>query len=229
MESLRNLQNIQILTIYGLNDIKEGACFFLHRNLHHLDLNMNKLFRLPSYCINSSCLPYLAHLTLMVKDINEQDMISLGGLPELRYLNLMMECSLSVNNLPGRDGFFKKLRFCMMQDSMIQFLPNEDSSVSFHIWNKDKGEMPFGRNKKNEKCRIASSFMPNVEVLKFGVPVRALGHFNIVDDGLGLEYLSSLEKVIAFLDCEDANAQEVEMVQSDLRLIAAHIHPKRPS
>ncbi|TVU41664.1 hypothetical protein EJB05_15203, partial [Eragrostis curvula] len=231
MESLRSLNNIQHLQVYGYEHfdvtIWEAAGFFLPRHLRHLDLDLNWLSRLPSYCISPTCLPHLSYLCLNVKYMDEVDLKALSGLPELRFLRLRTLFTVSLN-IPASDGFFQKLRFCVMRYSMVQFITNEDSSVSFHMWNRHEGDVPFGSRTKNRQCRVAPTFMPKVEVLEFMVPVRALNDGNGTCDYLGLERLVSLRKVRAEPDCGGAYVSEVEEVESSLRH-AAEVHPNRPT
>ncbi|TVU41656.1 hypothetical protein EJB05_15195, partial [Eragrostis curvula] len=166
--------------------------------------------------LDPTSLPYLSYLSLNVRYMDEMDLKVLGGLPELRFLRLKTHTTLSLI-IPACDGFFRKLRFCMMCDSMVQFITNEDSSVSFHMWNRHYGGVPFSSLTKNEKCRAAPNFMPKVEFLGFKVPVGALKDGNGTCDNLGLEHLSSLRKVEAWLDCRCAYTAEVEEVEAALR------------
>ncbi|TVU41599.1 hypothetical protein EJB05_15131, partial [Eragrostis curvula] len=210
MASLCNLHNIQHLNVCG------SQSFILPRHLRHLGLEEIWLSRLPSYRMTPTYLPYLSYLCLNLNLMDETDLKVLSGLPELSYLRLRTLSTVSLN-IPANDGFFQKLRFCMMMYSMVQFINNEDSSVSFHMWNGVEGDIPFGSRKKNEQCRVVPNVMPNVELLDFAVPVRALKDGNGTCDNLGLEHLASLRKVRATTNCRGACTAEVEEVEASLR------------
>lgn len=97
--------------------------------------------KLPSCTNPSSCLVKLSHLELYVIDMDEQSMQTLGGLPELRHLVLLLttESTVTVTNI-ATDGCFQKLRSCKFiysraLYSMVQLALNDDCSVSFTLWN----------------------------------------------------------------------------------------------
>ena len=86
-------------------------------------------------CINPSRLPNLSHLYLRVKDIDEQDLRILGGLPELRSLELDVQstaqvvCNNPTTDAAGDGHPFKKLRLCNLWFSKLRLvLPSNDAS-----------------------------------------------------------------------------------------------------
>ena len=101
--------------------------------------------KLPSCTSPSSCLVKLPHLELYAIDMDEQSMQTLGGLPELRHLVLLLTTestvarSVTVTNI-ATDGCFQKLRSCKFiysraLYSMVQLALNDDCSVPFTLWN----------------------------------------------------------------------------------------------
>lgn len=72
--------------------------------------------------------------------MDEQDLKTLGGLPELRFLALDVwpRSSAMISNINDSDDacYFPKLRSFSLHGSMLLFIGSkEDMSVSFHIWN----------------------------------------------------------------------------------------------
>jgi len=114
----------------------EAAGFLLPRCLRQLVLANWVIFsRFPSLCINPSRLPNLSHLYLRVKDIDEQDLRILGGLPELRSLELDVQstaqvvCNNPTTDAAGDGHPFKKLRLCNLWFSKLRLvLPSNDAS-----------------------------------------------------------------------------------------------------
>ncbi|CAO2164318.1 unnamed protein product, partial [Urochloa humidicola] len=210
MESLCNLTKIHHLQIHSMHIngsvtlkvlrrliwINENVAweFVLPRHIRHLEVSSITFSRLPA-CINPSLLPYLSYLHLMVHPIDERDLKVLGSLPELNFLRLVTFSTVTGCDIAG-DGYFKKLRFCSMPCSMVQFLPNnKENIICFHVWN-GFGSMPFVASKQDDSSRVFT-FMPNLEVLEFLVSWRALKKDgNCTCDNLGIEILPSLLKVI---------------------------------
>ncbi|GJN04650.1 hypothetical protein PR202_ga22215 [Eleusine coracana subsp. coracana] len=241
VQSLRNLEKLQQLDFWCEYRIDADASiwgeegFVLPQKFRILHLRGFKFCRLPS-CISAARLPYLAHLSLLVDSLTEKDLEFLGSLPELRYLFLFTKSTVTISNISASDTYFKKLRFCLMPHSSVsiqcQCKEEDNSSVSFHIWNGTDA-MPFGTcidNCSIRKCRrilYPYAVMPNLEVLHTRVYVRALkdGKFNCAN--MGLQYLNSLQKVEVRIRCEGASATEVGEVEAELRK-ATKGHPNRP-
>jgi disease resistance protein RPM1 len=174
-------------------------------------------------CINRSDLPNLTHLKLKVWDLDEQGLKSLGALPELRHLNLWTSSTATIT---VTDGFFRKLRWLSLYRSMVLFVLNEDSSISFTIWGDPEDDVvAFGSQKGIVR---APAVMPNLQMLEFLVDVRALIRNNGSCDKLGLEYLPLLREVKVELLCRGAFADDVERQEAALRH-AIEAHPNGPA
>ncbi|CAL5067140.1 unnamed protein product [Urochloa decumbens] len=180
--------------------------------------------RLPS-CSNPSCLINLSHLELNIVSMDEKSMQILTGLPELRHLELETESTVTVANI-ATDGFFQKLRVCRFYSSMVLFVLNKGSSVSFTLFDGTDG-IKFGSRKKKEECRRAPAIMPNLQELLFKVDQFCIEHE--VDYGnLGLEYLTSLKKVTVPIDSTFCKSKVVEAAEAELRH-AIDVHPNHPT
>ncbi|KAG2562155.1 hypothetical protein PVAP13_8KG248612 [Panicum virgatum] len=250
VKALGNLSELRVLRIYGIlegtvqSDLAQSLGN-LHK-LQHLSLGydyrvpgeewdrvVQSMFRrLPSW-ISPACLPSLCHLDLVVEDIDEAGLRAVGGLPQLRRLDLQATVATSGSTATvviAGDGFFQKLRSCSFGGWMVQFVVNEDSAcVSFSLWNgKQQGALAaFGSSTEDESSSrsVPPTVMPNLQHLEFQVPVRAL-----YKDGngscrsLGLRCLPSLRNVSVVVDCEGASPDEVEKAEAELRH-AAQLHP----
>ncbi|CAL5078255.1 unnamed protein product [Urochloa decumbens] len=180
--------------------------------------------RLPS-CSNPSCLINLSHLELNIVSMDEKSMQILAGLPELHHLELETESTVTVANI-ATDGCFQKLRVCRFYSSMVLFVLNKDSSVSFTLFDGTDG-IKFGSRKKKDECRRAPAIMPNLQELLFKVDQFCIEHK--VDYGnLGLEYLTSLKKVTVPIDSTFCKSKVVEAAEAELRH-AIDVHPNHPT
>uniref|UniRef100_K3ZLK7 Uncharacterized protein n=1 Tax=Setaria italica TaxID=4555 RepID=K3ZLK7_SETIT len=236
VHSLGNLHKLQHLELTKYNGNSEAATREWDRvHLRYLDLDSIPLRQLPS-CINPVHLPVLHYLRLHVDHMDESSLRNLGGLTELRDLNLLtarpsMACAATAANInTAVDGFFKKLRYCLLHGWMVQLVLNEDSTgVSVSIWN-GMGAIAFGSKTKDEYSRSIAPqpVMPNLQELLLYVPVR-----DFYKDGNGscgdlrLECLPSLCSVIIFVDCMDASTNDVEKAEAELRN-AAKLYPNGP-
>ncbi|XP_034606423.1 disease resistance protein Pik-2 isoform X2 [Setaria viridis] len=207
----------------------------LPRHLRHLGLDFIPFRQLPSW-ISPSHLSILCYLSLRVDHMDESSLRNLGGLRELRYLELCtaqrsMACTATVANITAVDGFFKKLRYWFLYGWMVQLVLNKDSTgVSFSIWN-GIGAIAFSSKTKDEYNRSIAPppVMPNLQELWFDIPVKALykdGNGSCGD--LGLECLPSLRSVQIAVDCEGASADNTEKAEAELRN-AAQLHPNKPT
>lgn len=205
MESLLgNLQKIQSVDIFG-SPLERGvtwdAGFASPWRLRHLNLECFELSRLPA-SVNSSLLPNLSHLDMKVQVMQEQDMETLGRLPELRCLVLDSRYTKVVRiKNTGSDCYFKKLRFFTMGSSSILF------------------------DVQGSECAI----MPSLESLAFSVHVRFLKDADLLCfKKLGLVNLpSSLQRVTVEINSWDAHDTEVEEAEAMLEH-AAIVHPNHP-
>ncbi|TVU23892.1 hypothetical protein EJB05_26278 [Eragrostis curvula] len=230
--SLRKLHKLEDYLFNPIEDVVartnmwEEEGFVLPQHLRDLDLEEFCFSWLPS-CISAASLPYLACLDLTVDAMEQKGLEFLARLPELCYLKLVTKSTATVSHISASNGCFQKLRIFAMPSSMIQFqCKEEDSAVSFHIWN-GVDATPFGSAKHD--CSVPpSAVMPNLEVLNFRIFVRALKDGNGDCANIGLQYLSSLQIVKVTLDCSGASAAEVEETEAALRK-ATEVHPNIPS
>ncbi|KAJ1256962.1 hypothetical protein BS78_K262100 [Paspalum vaginatum] len=258
VKSLGNLHKLQRLKLDGVSIEKgedgDGDCrdyniwkldcrednkwqllLLLPRGLCQLVLYM--VPELPS-CIDPSRLPNLTHLTLtLIRNLGDKGLKILGELPELLYLKLMLGMYLDSSRAMITGGtaahvYFQKLRTCLLPDSLVQFVINKDSSVSFTIWagtrNRDVAPI-FEPRKKQDSCiRVSRSVMPNLEELYFYAYVTKIVACNNVScDNLGLECLASLKKVRVDFDCWCAPLDEVDKEEVAMRH-AIQVHPNQP-
>ncbi|GJN32046.1 hypothetical protein PR202_gb20517 [Eleusine coracana subsp. coracana] len=173
VESLGNLHKIRYFTLSFISWLDKAIwdAAVLGRSLRYLIVPNINLFVLPS-CINPLNLPSLSLLDLYVYDMDVQGMKTLSRLPELRHLKLRTSCTVTII-VHAADCFFQKLESFLLSVSTVQFVLNEDSSVSFTTWNSSRDGMAFGAKKGNE-CIVAPIVMPNLQVLHFYVDVQAL-------------------------------------------------------
>jgi disease resistance protein RPM1 len=230
VQSVASLHNIQSLKLEP--HCPDRACVYnatfdagaLPRHLRQL-LVSGKCFSFSSFpsCIDPSCHIKLSHLELDVISMDEQSMVVLGGLPELRHLVLSTKSTVTITNI-ATDGCFQKLRFGKFPSSMVLIVLDEDSSVSFTLWN-GTSDLVFGPTKKDECCTRAPAVMPNLEELSFKLidlwPSRE-GEGSCYDN-LGWEYVASLQKVTVTID--DAQMMEAE----DKLRHATAVHPNHPT
>ncbi|KAF8745033.1 hypothetical protein HU200_013486 [Digitaria exilis] len=252
LDNLHKLQHLQLVDYnFGLGDntckwVEWEDTVVLPRGLQLLDLRAVPFRRLPS-CISPAHLQNLCMLRLRVEAIDEAGLRALGGLPELRELVLLARRSSIAStatvasiNISG-EGFFQKLRMIQLCGGcMIQLVRNkeeeEDSKagvVSVSFWNGN-GAAPFGSRTKQQEDDCSTSVeavpppvMPNLEMLRFEVPVRALyKDGNGGCDNLGLEFLPSLAHVHVIVNCMGATADDVKKAEADL-IKAARLHPNK--
>jgi hypothetical protein len=221
LESLGHQHNIQELEIksvsfeYLVSDSGSLTC----RHLRFLHLDSMVFAGLPAW-INSSLAPNLSYLDVRVVAVKDQDMETLAKLPELSCLILRSSDTVtkSVVSIKIRTDegvvYFRKLRIIKIYGPSIWFdLCGSECNSS----------------------RVASSntFMPSLESLEFHVRVRSLKDENLhlgFDKLLGFQNIgtSSLQRVIAEVDCEDASICEVDEAEAALKH-AATVHPKHPT
>jgi len=161
--------------------------------------------------------------------MDEQDLKLLARLPALCFLSLETKSTVTASNINAGDGcFFQKLRK-LWTNLMVQFeQPNtEDASISLHMWNGEDA-MPFASGKSNDSRKVVpSGVMPNLEELRFYVPLRALKDNNSDCGNIGLEYLPSLQVLRGPIACSGVSAAEGEAALATLRN-ACNIHPNHP-
>ncbi|CAL4983487.1 unnamed protein product [Urochloa decumbens] len=213
----------RVLRVLTIEDCSVGeACGKQHRlqhigNLRHLrylGILNTQIDELPK---EVGDLKFLQTLNFSVLVVQEQDMETLGRLPELSYLKLNSDYTRLVSIRKTNDGvlhryFFKKLRFFLTPFSSVEF--------DLHGCESDTA--------------TPSIVMPRLESLVFSVHVRLLKDVDMqpgLDDLLlGFERVASasLQQVTAIIQCEDATAAEVEEAKAALGH-AGGLHPNRPT
>ncbi|PAN43300.1 hypothetical protein PAHAL_8G227500 [Panicum hallii] len=219
VESLANLHKIRTLCVLGSALARgitgEEACFVPPRCLGQLCLECFRFSGLPVW-INPSLLQNLTHLDVAVHVVQEQDMETLGRLPELCYLKLNSDHTRLVSIRKQATGdlrrCFRKLRFFVAPSSFVRF--------DLH-------------GCKRDPSMAHSVMMPSLESLVFCVHVQFLKDMDIqpgFGNLIGFEEvaITSLRRVTATIQCEDATAEEVEEVKAALAH-AADRHPNRPT
>jgi hypothetical protein len=232
VESLGNLHKIRHLSLYGEDYILEKGIWdtaVLQRPLQRLGIDALFTGGLPS-CINPINLPNLTHVDeLYVSDLDEHGLKNLAALPELCYLKLRIynDGIGSSVTITLNDGSFRKLRCLDLFGRMFMFVLNQDSSVSFTLWdtNYRNDVVAFGSQKGIVR---APAIMPSLQVLRFRVDVEYFVRKNCSCDKLGLEYLPSLQDVGVEFTCWGAFADDVERQEAALRH-AIEAHPNRPA
>uniref|UniRef100_K3ZLG5 NB-ARC domain-containing protein n=1 Tax=Setaria italica TaxID=4555 RepID=K3ZLG5_SETIT len=218
LESLANLHKIRTLCVFGSALVRgitgEEACFeALPLRLGQMCLECFKFSALPVW-MDSTLLLNLTHLDVTVNLVQEQDMETLGRLPELCYLKLSSDHTklLSIRKTTGDHlhRYFRKLRFFHTPFSFVQF----DS----HSCERD-----------NDATTAPSIVMPSLESLVFSVYVRFIKDMDIIQPGFENVAGTSLQRVTATIQqCEDATAAEVEEGKAALAH-AADLHPNCPT
>ncbi|CAD6252776.1 unnamed protein product [Miscanthus lutarioriparius] len=235
VESLSNMQKLQHIDVYNspwLVDTAmwEAAGFVLPRPLHYLGWQFIRFSKLPS-CINPTRLPNLAHLELSVITMDDQDLKLLARLPALCYLHLATQSTVTASNINSSDrSFFQKLRHFWTNAMVLFEQPDEeDTSVSLHMWDGEDA-MPFASRKSNDSRKVVpSGVMPNLEMLDFDVPLRALkDNYSDYCWNIGLEYLPSLRELRGVIRCEDVPGAEGDAALAALR-DACNVHPNHPT
>ncbi|KAF8673027.1 hypothetical protein HU200_049100 [Digitaria exilis] len=240
VESLRNLQRMDHLSLLSLGwgsvsvDIAtfEAWGFLLPRNMQQLILDWMRFSRVPTFCINPSCLRNLSHISLFLDYLDAQDMRVLGGLPELLDLELrailateVVSCNTtSSTDAAGEDCFFPKLRSCGLQYEKLQFQQMGNSSEVSCCMHRVQASMFLGSDRKDVwsgKAGISPTLITSIQWLYFSVAVLEL-----IKDGddcvrLALQYLASLQNVSVGIVCEDdTTAAHKEEVAAVLRRAA---------
>jgi disease resistance protein RPM1 len=247
LQLLRDLQKLEILSLSMRNstrsyvvdtDAWEAEGFLLAWRLRQLSLRWIRFSRFKSFCISPSRLPHLSQLSLHVDAMDEQDLRILGGLPQLRFLDLEVHSTAKVvcNNTRADDDaccLFQKLRRCSMwyREGVRLLLPSHEDSMR-----NVRTSMRLGSGKLDTICKaagVARTPMPSFRELSFDAYVQEfIKDVGNHDDGcvsLALEYFASLRYVQALIDCDgETSAAEVEQLKAAL-LRAADAHPNRPT
>jgi disease resistance protein RPM1 len=128
LESVRHLHKLQRLNIFCLYSPilyrQQEMEFVLPGDLRYLDLHgVIVLWKLPS-CIDPLCHRKLSHLDLLLQYMDEQELKTLGGLPELRFLGLdLWHASPTIHNISDSDVcYFPKLGQLVLRSSMVLFV-----------------------------------------------------------------------------------------------------------
>jgi disease resistance protein RPM1 len=180
--------------------------------------------------------------------MDEQDLRILGKLPQLRFLELVVQNSIAevdCNNKTTTDDdgccLFQKLRsFTIWYYRGVRFLlPSQEasgSSVSFCMPSV-RASMQYGSEREDTTiCKAAAgptpTLMPSAQELLFTVYAQEFikdGNHDSDRVSLALEYFASLQNVVVNIHGDGASsAAEVEQVEASLRR-AADGHPNRPT
>ncbi|CAL4990796.1 unnamed protein product [Urochloa decumbens] len=240
VQSLGNLHKLQDLRLMcpqfygGEATTRVWDTMVLSRHLRHLELSDISFSRLPS-CIKPDRLQHHYELSFRVHYLDAAGLRTLGRLPELRFLKLRTTFTMyfraTVANITEGDDFFPNLRCLDLYDCMVQLVVNEDSSsVSFSIWSGESDMVFVGSKVEDESSRSVAPppVMPNLQRLRFDVPVRALYEDgNGGCDNLRLECLPSLHNVEVDILCFGATDDDVDKAEAKLRH-ATQFHPNGP-
>jgi disease resistance protein RPM1 len=254
LQLLRNLQKLEILSLgttsaptYADAAAWEAAGLLLPRRLRELCLEWIAFSRFPSLCINPSSLPHLSRLNLRVDAMDEQDLRILGKLPQLSFLELVVQNSIAevdCNNKTTTDDdgccLFRKLRsFTICYYVGVRFLlPSQEESGSSILFFMPsvRASMQYGSEREHTTiCKAAGlnpTLMPSAQQLWFQLYVQEFikdGNHDSDRVSLALEYFASLQNVEVYIHYDGASsAAEVEQVEAALRR-AADAHPNRPT
>ncbi|GJN05169.1 hypothetical protein PR202_ga22777 [Eleusine coracana subsp. coracana] len=220
VESIHSLHKIRHLDLDGIGRTPEmWGIGTLSQHIQHLILSRSYLNILPA-CISPMDLPNLTYLDLYLCPIESQHLQILGELPELRGLKLNTKAiARNVTKVTvassATDCSFKKLRYCKLNYSMVQFVHNKDTTVSFTMWN-GAADVTFGSNTRDD--RVAPAVMPNLVEIFFYLRVQHMIDRNCSCDNLGLEYLPSLQKVKVLFMTENTDPDGRKKVRMHLRM-----------
>ncbi|TKW00827.1 hypothetical protein SEVIR_8G137800v4 [Setaria viridis] len=198
LQSIRNMPNLHYLFVQflssGMSLKLQAPTFVPPKYLRYLWLGGIDFFTMPEW-INSSLLPHLCFLKVCIQDVDSQDMLTLGMLPELCCLHLFTT-SLFAINYGG--GYFQKLRsLCLARATFsrdkcgVPILPSlEDLHFAIDIAEVKQVCTYYGQS--------ISSFLPTL---------------------IALRSIPMLVKVHVKLFCEGATAWDVEEIEAALKHI----------
>ncbi|CAM0149566.1 unnamed protein product [Urochloa decumbens] len=203
----------------------EGGSLLLPRRLRQLFVRMIFLPRFPSFFLNASRLPILSHLSVHVHHLEAQaDLRVLGELPELHYLDLLVDSTVEL--VPSDDDacLFRKLRRCNLYwyGGVRLMSRYEDSGGVSTRTEQLYGSMLLGSGRNKD---VAPTLLPSLQKLRLHMNLR---DFKDSNGSVSLEYFTSLHNVRVDIHCDDASAAEVEQVEAELRR-AVGVHPNRPT
>ncbi|WVZ48973.1 hypothetical protein U9M48_000358 [Paspalum notatum var. saurae] len=253
VESVSHLDKLQHLSIKGVGRwVKwQAVGLALPRQLRYFCTRFVTFLKLPP-CISPWGLPNLCHLDLNLEDMDEQDLKSLGGLPELRFLRLELNFSSSAaisNIIDDKNNavYFPNLRHFKLADATVLFVANKEDnkSVSFHLlgstYHECMGSAAASSNNDDENNKEEAEdanvgrkgaaaprprcFMPSLQELESRMR-RHLRRY--CDDSLGWEYLPSLREVQVDMWPQTDEADACVKVEEKLRS-EADAHPNRPA
>jgi disease resistance protein RPM1 len=179
--------------------------------------------------------------------MDEQDLRILGKLPQLRFLELVVQNSIAevdCNNKTTTDDdgccLFPKMRsFTIWYYEGVRFLlPSQEasgSSVSFCMPSV-RASMQYGSEREDTTiCKAAAgptpTLMPSAQKLLFTLYAQEFikdGNHDNDRVSLALEYFASLQNIDVDIYYDGASsATEVKQVEAALRR-AADAHPNRP-
>ncbi|KAJ1276938.1 hypothetical protein BS78_05G255000 [Paspalum vaginatum] len=235
VKDLANLCELRVLKVFIVSMDERLRLDLLESlgNLHklqHLELQHGYI-ELPSFIDDLSILQNLSSLHLDVRGLGDQGLQILDEMPNLCYLELHDSNGRATITGTANQGYFKKLRSRRLKRSMIQFVVNEDSGVSFTMWDSkisDNYPAAIDSKMKQDSSTRARTVMPNLEALSFQVVGSIMACNNGSLDNLGLECLASLQKVTVSLYPGGAPGDVVQNQKAALRH-AIQDHPNRPT
>jgi hypothetical protein len=196
--SLCKLQNVQSLTIWASGGECNFDAWVAPRHLRRLQLQCCWFSRLPDW-MNSS-LQDLSSLRISVKELHQDDLESLGRLPALRHLYLMVDHENL--KIPRRFIIGTSSFPCLVVCRLLGFL----------------GAVVFQQGAMMRLVSLAFTF----HARELREITSSDGRFN-----LGLENLLSLQDVLVYFRARGASLMEVEEAKAALSRAFA-THPNHP-
>ncbi|KAF7034022.1 hypothetical protein CFC21_045079 [Triticum aestivum] len=208
VESLNNLHKLQVLDIAGhkgrhLNLMHEGLV--PSQQLRKVLITGCSAWTLPAW-INPSSLPLLSYLEITVSEVRPEDILLLGTLPALRYLDL------------SDDGYWSQHESVKWDQRVTEMEKSVVTADAFPCVEKC-----YFRGIAIVPSIFPRGAAPRLKELKFSFPARWIGRG---DNDLSMGHLPSLEKVQVTVWFREASDKVVEEADAALRA-AAEDHPNR--
>jgi hypothetical protein len=201
VECLSNLPNIQSVVIRGSFPSIDllGECWVPPPHLRIFDLFMlGKFSKMPAWIERKPSLLWnLSELIIGLKEVQQQDLRTLGSLPALHILALHSAQQTQKLLLIGADGGFHCLR-------------------AFSLYCESPRQVMFEQGA-----------LPSTEAVLFNFGVRKAMEDDNGDFSFGLENLPSIRRVFVGIDRDGVTVREVDEAVAKLRhaVDAHHNHP----
>jgi disease resistance protein RPM1 len=207
LQSIRNMPNLHYLFVQflssGVSLKLQAPSFVPPKYIRYLWLGGIDFLTMPEW-INSSLLPHLCFLMVCIKDLEAQEMLTLGMLPELCCLHLFTTSIFSVHY---GGGYFQKLRSLCL------------------------GRATFSRDKFGDPTILPSledlHFAIDVGEMKHICNYYGQSISSFLSTLVALHSIPMLVKVQVKLFCEDATSRDVEEIEAALKHIV-HSHGNHP-